>query len=89
MSTLNIEISSNHGPVNITKNLDNEKFYTVQTDFAFGRCRPYYILVDGTAYPDAPPKIAHLLKNHAHMQIKVKASRVSVGLDRGGMCSSG
>ena len=34
----------------------------------------HYILVDGSLYPDAPPKRAHLLKNHAHVQLKVKST---------------
>ena len=73
MSTLNIKISSNHGPVSISKNLDNEKFYSFQMISPLGGV-VHYILVDGSAYPDAPPKIAHLLKNHEHVQLKVKAT---------------
>ena len=73
MASINLEISSNHGPVNITKNLYNEKFYSFQMISPLGGVMRY-ILVDGSAYPDAPPKIAHLLKNHAVVQLKVKAT---------------
>ena len=71
MATINIEISSNHGPVNISKNLDNEKFYTFQMISPLGGV-VHYILVDGSLYPDAPPKLAHLLTNHEHVQLKVR-----------------
>ena len=63
-------------------------FYTFQLISPLGGTL-HYFLADGTLYPDAPPKFAHLLKNHAHVQLKVKSTESVWGLVRGGMCSSG
>ena len=72
MATVNIELK-NQEKVNISNNLEKDKFYTAQLISPLGGSL-HYFLADGSLYPDAPPKYAHLLKNHEHVQLKVKST---------------
>ena len=70
MATINIEL--NPIPVNISENLVNGTFYSVQLISTLGAAA-HYLLVDGLAFPDVPPKRAHLLIKHRHVELKVAA----------------
>ena len=72
MATINIEI--NQDPVNISQNLVDDKLYTFQLISPLGAAA-HYILVNGNVFPNAPPKRAHLLLRHKHVQLKVPATK--------------
>ena len=71
MATINIELNQN--PVNISQNLVNGKLYTFQLISTLGAA--HYLLVDGNVFPSVPPKRAHLLAKHKHVQLKVPATK--------------
>ena len=72
MATINIAI--NQDPVDISQNLVDDKLYTLQLISSLGAAA-HYILVNGNVFPNAPPKRAHLLANHKHVQLKVPATK--------------
>lgn len=69
MATINVELTDR--PRNISRNLEDDVFYTVQS---FGGSAQY-ILVEGNAFPAEPPKRAHLLRNNDHVQLRVAAAQ--------------
>ena len=68
MSTINVELNPN--PVNISQNLVPKKTYTVQLMSTVGSTA-CYLFVAGNVFPSPPPKCAHLLIKHRHMQLRV------------------